>query len=164
MASQYSTGTYILILQSQQTAQLQVGKPGLLNLRPGYYLYVGSAFGPGGIPARTAHHKKIQTRSHWHIDYLRRQTDLPAIWYSIDRVKREHRWAQVLAGEKTCNVAMPRFGASDCQCPSHLFYSARPPQIAVFEKDLRNMDRGQPELRSEICCNPDLLADFRFSE
>ena len=56
-----------------------------------------------------------------------------------------------LTGEKTCSVAMPRFGASDCRCPSHLFYSARPPQITVLEKDLRSMERGQPELHIETC-------------
>lgn len=151
MKQRKNTGSYALILHSRHSGQLQIGKLGLLTLRPGYYIYVGSAFGPGGIPARTAHHQSIQARPHWHIDYLRRETTLLAIWYSFDTVKREHRWADALAGEKSCRLAMARFGASDCHCPGHLFYSVHAPQITDLEKRLQSMDREQPRLYIEIC-------------
>ncbi len=155
MPAPLTTGTYVLILQCQQTAQLPVGKLGLLKLRPGYYLYVGSAFGPGGIPARIAHHKRIQRSPHWHIDYLRKETALLATWHSFDTVKREHQWAAALAGETTCSMAMPRFGASDCKCPGHLFYSVQAPQPAALEKQLRRMDSEQPALQLTICNGED---------
>ncbi|MFQ5579314.1 MAG: DUF123 domain-containing protein [Nitrospiria bacterium] len=49
-------GTYALILQSRSEARGQVGRLGQINLKPGYYIYVGSAFGPGGVQARVSRH------------------------------------------------------------------------------------------------------------
>jgi Uri superfamily endonuclease len=41
-------GTYILVLRSQIGARAKIGRLGYLAVEPGYYLYTGSAFGPGG--------------------------------------------------------------------------------------------------------------------
>jgi len=69
-------GTYILILKSAVTRRVRVGRLGNLQLCPGYYVYIGSAFGPGGLRARIDHHQRLAKRPHWHIDYLRRHTRL----------------------------------------------------------------------------------------
>ena len=45
-------GTYVLVLRSDKNQTVQVGRWGLLNIHPGYYLYVGSAFGAGGVRAQ----------------------------------------------------------------------------------------------------------------
>jgi len=53
------TGTYAFLLASQKTGRLDIGKLGPLVLKPGVYVYVGSAFGPGGLAARIGHHTQI---------------------------------------------------------------------------------------------------------
>jgi Uri superfamily endonuclease len=47
-------GTYALIMKADDPFELAVGKLGLLKGRADYYVYCGSAFGPGGIRARMA--------------------------------------------------------------------------------------------------------------
>jgi Uri superfamily endonuclease len=51
-------GTYALVFTAKRKKRLIIGKLGTLTLQPGYYVYVGSAFGPGGLKARIGHHRK----------------------------------------------------------------------------------------------------------
>jgi Uri superfamily endonuclease len=62
-------GTYALVLSSSSDRRIRIGKFGLLHIRPGFYIYVGSAFGPGGLGARIAHHRKIHAKFSDH-DYI----------------------------------------------------------------------------------------------
>ena len=79
------TGTYALVLASTKAAPVRVGKLGSLQLQPGFYVYVGSAHGPGGLRARLAHHLEPTARPHWHIDYLRAHTNPEEVWYLYAR-------------------------------------------------------------------------------
>jgi Uri superfamily endonuclease len=115
-------GTYALVLIPSNTKPINMGKIGVLRVQPGFYFYVGSAFGPGGLKARLDHHKKTTTRARWHIDYLRRQTKLKDIWDSLDPMRREHQWAEVMASIEGVSVPLSGFGSSDCDCNSHLFF------------------------------------------
>src|SRR5271165_5126180 len=76
-------GTHVLVLSSRSTDLIQIGRLGALQLQSGFYVYVGSALGPGGVRARLAHHRKISRRPHWHIDYLRAHTRLEEICYRL---------------------------------------------------------------------------------
>ncbi len=38
--------------------RFEMGRLGRFDIIPGYYAYVGSAFGSGGLPARLGHHLK----------------------------------------------------------------------------------------------------------
>ena len=69
-------GTYALVLRSRKLASLRIGRLGTLKLQPGFYVYIGSAFGTGGLQARIKHHQRIAAHPHWHIDYLREVCDL----------------------------------------------------------------------------------------
>ncbi|MEZ4712237.1 MAG: GIY-YIG nuclease family protein [Caldilineaceae bacterium] len=122
-------GSYILILQSEVNRTIQVGRLGQFRIQPGFYLYVGSALGPGGVAARVAHHRRISARPHWHIDFLRQHVMLRDLFCRHDPVRREHAWAQQLAQSNDLSMPMPGFGASDCACRSHLFYAPSLPQI-----------------------------------
>ena len=121
------SGTYAIILLSCTQDVIQVGRLGALQLKPGFYIYIGSAFGPGGLRARISHHKSISKRPRWHVDYLRALTCLQGVWYTYDSLHREHQWAEVFERMRTASMPLGGFGSSDCNCKSHLFfYKARP--------------------------------------
>src|ERR1019366_9681075 len=114
-------GTNALILSCASNARIRVGRLGTKRLQPGYYMYLGSAFGPGGLRARIAHHQTASTRPHWHIDFLRAHTRLHLVWLRYDMTRREHEWARAMQKVEGATIPFPRFGASDCNCPSHLY-------------------------------------------
>jgi Uri superfamily endonuclease len=122
-------GTYTLVFRSTATRNIRIGRLGTLPLRPGYYIYLGSAFGPGGTRARTARHLKKSTAKRWHIDYLKPRVELIEIWYTHDPVRREHDWANALIAQPLFSAPLPGFGSSDCKCLTHLLYSRSKPDI-----------------------------------
>lgn len=114
-------GTYILSIELPRMADISVGSLGEVHFDPGYYAYVGSAFGPGGF-SRLDRHRAVASGNHevrhWHIDYLLGEESV-----TLSDVQR-------LAG-RDCECALATrlgesmiadFGASDCQCRSHLAY------------------------------------------
>ena len=120
-------GTYALVFKTQQTKKIIVGKLGNLKLQPGFYVYVGSAFGPGGLKARIGHHRRRSRRPHWHIDYLSKHLTPIEVWYTYDTVHQEHCWSEILEHYRDTSTPLPGFGSSDCCCKSHLhFFYARP--------------------------------------
>ena len=123
------SGTYILIVLVLQMKRLKIGRLGTHDLHPGFYAYVGSASGPGGLRARLRHHLESVAEPHWHIDYLRPHTCLDRIWYSHDRVRREHQWARIIHALRGASVPAAGFGSSDCRCQAHLFYFATRPSL-----------------------------------
>ena len=76
---------------------MRIGKLGTLAVQPGFCVYVGSAFGPGGLSARITHHRQTTARPHWHMDYLRPDCDLIEVWFSIDTASHEHAGADAVA-------------------------------------------------------------------
>ena len=127
-------GTYALILFSSLDRLLSIGRLGQLHLRPGYYVYVGSAFGRGGVRARIAHHARPSRRLHWHIDYLKKVAQLSEIWWTHDPIRREHQWASVVSRLRGATIPLLGFGASDCVCNSHLYFFTKSPSFAAFHK------------------------------
>ena len=120
-------GTYALLLRSNAEQDLQVGSLGNQKLLPGFFVYVGSAFGPGGLKARIGHHRHTFSRPHWHIDYLNEYLSPAEVWYTYDATHREDHWSQVLAVARGASIPLPGFGSSDCRCISPLyFFPARP--------------------------------------
>ncbi len=126
---QAEPGTYALVLESQSWQQIQVGRWRALELRPGYYVYIGSAFGPGGLRARVARHFRQEKKLRWHIDYLRVHTTPLGVWLSNGPLRLEHIWATRLARSDGF-TPLPGFGSSDCRCQSHLFQTERVERLA----------------------------------
>jgi Uri superfamily endonuclease len=131
-------GTYALIFSASQKAQITIGRIGTLHLEPGFYIYVGSAFGPGGLKARIAHHCRKPTRPHWHIDFLTPAIMLKEIWHTCDPAHREHQWAAALSGIRGASVPLAGFGSSDCRCQSHLFYFRSKPGNKNFRRKIHS--------------------------
>jgi Uri superfamily endonuclease len=129
-------GTYALIFSACHKRQPEIGKLGIFELKPGFYIYVGSAFGPGGLKARIDHHRKRAGRPHWHIDYLGPFLKLIEIWYTYDPVHREHQWAKLISNIRGTSVPLVGFGSSDCRCKSHLFFRNARPSIRTFRQKI----------------------------
>lgn len=117
-----SAGSYCLELYSKQPVNIQIGKHVNFSGKKGYYYYIGSAFGPGGLRSRIAHHCRPSARPHWHIDYIKSVIPIVAVAYTYEAVKKEHQWADILFESKDLTV-LPGIGASDCRCDSHFFFS-----------------------------------------
>ena len=131
-------GTYTLVLSSSMEKPVKVGKLGNLLLKPGFYVYIGSAFGPGGLTARLGHHLKNSSRPHWHIDYVAPILQLYQIWYTYDPTRREHQWAEIHGVARGASIPFPGFGSSDCSCPSHLFFYQSPPSASHFRRKIQS--------------------------
>ncbi len=138
-------GTYVLVLEVREAVRIRAGRLGELEITPGWYVYIGSAFGPGGVAARCSHHRRISERPHWHIDYLRAVSELREIWFSCDSGRREHTWSDLIGQGKGATQPFSGFGASDCGCRSHLFRFPKTPSFMGFRRRLRGLvpDHGQ---------------------
>jgi len=140
-----ASGTYALLLFCPRSREVRVGRLGTQTISRGWYVYVGSAFGPGGLRARCLRHLRPLRRRHWHIDYLRSAATLQGIWFSGDPVPREHLWAEILDGMEGATAPIRRFGSSDCRCPSHLFrFSPRPSFSAFRQQALHRLPAHGP--------------------
>ena len=137
-------GTYALVLALDSPREMQVGSLGMIRFDSPYYLYIGSAFGPGGLQARIKHHLAQPRRPHWHLDYLRQEADVVDVWYAADPARLECIWAAMANRELS---PVPHFGSSDCRCQSHLFASRGRPTLAAFRRDL-GMPDHRPPLRA----------------
>ncbi len=141
-------GTYALLLQALRASSVRAGRLGELSIRRGTYVYVGSAFGPGGVLARVRHHQKISSAPRWHIDYLRPAVRVREVWYSHDPARREHQWARTFAALGEASIPLSGFGASDCNCEAHLFFFRAAPSLRGFRRRIR---RDHPEHHSIVC-------------
>ena len=133
-AKRDAPGTYVLLLCLDRDCEIAVGALGRLFFRRGFYLYVGSAL--GGLRRRLARHVGMHKRLHWHIDYLLGFATVGEIWYREGTERRECGWAQALSGLPGVEPFGAAFGASDCSCATHLFYTRLPPHAARFQSVL----------------------------
>ena len=129
-------GTYVLILRTARTHSQTVGRLGTFQFSAGYYAYVGSAFGSGGLSARVGHHLTHAPRPRWHIDYLSRISAPTEVWFTTHRRKLEQEWALLLRHMPSLRIPIDRFGSSEYHRThvSHLFYSKKQPPFDAFAR------------------------------
>jgi Uri superfamily endonuclease len=132
-------GTYALILAAARPFSVLIGRLGRVSGCSGFYVYVGSAFGPGGLLARVTRHRRQVKPLHWHIDYLRQEVSLVETWYTTEALSQEHVWAQVFLDMPGASVPAPGFGASDCRCQAHLFYLGTAPDFEAYRQGLETV-------------------------
>ncbi len=135
-------GTYALLFACPRPARPRVGALGRVALEPGYLVYVGSAFGPGGLGGRLRHHLRRCSRPRWHVDHLRPHTRLLGAWCCNGDRDLEHAWAEAFADLPGASRPRLGFGSSDCRCPSHLLHLPRRPGAAAGPRRLRAARRG----------------------
>ena len=118
-------GAYALILNLERSVHVDRPSRAAGALPAGWYVYAGSARGPGGIRARLARHFRAEKRLHWHIDQL---TCVPEVrlWASpAPDIRapgiRECDLVAKMIRSGVFRTALPGFGSSDCRrCEGHL--------------------------------------------
>lgn len=137
-------GTYILIARVSEMRHLRIGSLGKFDIIPGFYAYVGSAFGSGGLRARIGHHLESTAEPRWHIDYLLRVATPVEVWFTTADRKLERHWADLLESASNFRVPIPRSGSSDYHRSrtSHLYYSKRRPSFRWFEEQIGERFEG----------------------
>lgn len=126
-------GTYALILSLDKAIQIEIGKLGSYKFKTGFYVYVGSAFGNGGLQSRLTYHLNISKNPHWHIDYFRKYSKIKRIWFSQKDARMEHEWANIFLIMSDKNIKINKFGSSDCLCDSHFFYFNKISSLKKFQ-------------------------------
>ena len=129
-------GVYALIMRSGRSRRIQIGRLGKFRFPAGSYVYVGSAWGPGGLAARIGRHLKMVKKCRWHIDYLRQYVTMKQIWVNRWKPSGEHVWAEVIGRFEKAAVPAEKFGSSDCRCATHLFYLPDSPSLRQFNQAL----------------------------
>ena len=135
--NQILTGTYVLLLHLETNETIQIGRLGKFFFPAGWYTYIGSAFGAGGLLGRIKHHLRVPEQPHWHIDYLRKYAQIIEIWLSPDSERREEDWVDMMLDVPGAVTLVEGFGASDTNKETHLFYFDVKPSLEDFAIGVR---------------------------
>jgi len=133
--SMTNKGSYSLLIRLEEDCKKEVGALGKIRFSEGFYVYNGSAFGPGGLKRVERHRRKSEAESgcHWHIDYLLTSTKTEVVEvFTKEASNHECSFSKEMMGKFGF---IDDFGCSDCGCSSHLFYSEG-------RSDLENFIRG----------------------
>jgi Uri superfamily endonuclease len=150
-------GTYVLVLNMSESKRLNIGRLGKFDISPGFYAYVGSAFGAGGLRARLDHHLEATAAPHWHIDYLMGFAKPLEICYAMSDRKLERDWVELLEQAPRFTCPIPRFGSSDYRRSrtSHLFFTKRRPSFQWFQQRVRTVLEPGIEVRLAVATGGD---------
>lgn len=126
-----NAGDYMIVLRLEAPQTIAVGSLGPVPFAEGYYVYVGSA--KKNLDQRMAHHRVLRKKMHWHMDYLRKETDFVGAIPIRTCDDLEHDLARALS--EIADWDVPEFGCSDCHCRSHLFgFRENPMHLPSFLK------------------------------
>lgn len=109
-------GAYVVAIAIAAPLTVRLGGGLSALLRPGRYLYCGSAYGPGGLQARLARHFRKDKSIRWHVDQLTTAGEVKGAWAVA--LGNECELVERLG---FLPVPIDGFGATDCtHCRSHL--------------------------------------------
>jgi Uri superfamily endonuclease len=124
-------GSYCLVFKTPGCT-IRAGALGVRQFQAGWYIYVGSALGSGGLLRLGRHFSLARSRDKqpmWHVDYLLTSPFFSLVYavYAITPERMECR----IARELSVN-SIPGFGCSDCSCLSHLFCRLDDPEEEIL--------------------------------
>lgn len=130
-------GDYLLILYLDKDKLVEIGTKGIMNFPQGYYVYIGSA--KRNLEQRIRRHRHLRKKMHWHIDYLRQESEF--IGVIPIRTKRDFEHLLAAAISDIADWEIKGFGCTDCSCKSHLFgFYENPLHIKAFTKIEENFE------------------------
>ncbi|EEB73020.1 DUF123 domain-containing protein [Thermococcus sp. AM4] len=135
-------GSYFLVIRLEEGRRIRT-KGKTFELKPGYYVYVGSAM--NSLEKRVARHFRREKRLHWHIDYLLKEAGLLRAYLIPSEVKLEEELSREVSrfGEP-----VPGFGASDVRVSTNLYRFENEPD-EVLTRILDKLGLGWKIVKSE---------------
>jgi len=117
--SMQTGGIYTLIIKLSKKREVKIGRLGTFVFPKGYYAYTGSA--QNGLEKRINRHLSSEKKFHWHIDYLLRYAKVIKVVRYVGR--KDECELNNVAGQSTgATQIVKKFGSSDCNCVTHLYY------------------------------------------
>jgi Uri superfamily endonuclease len=123
-------GIYQLLIYLPKDAWIVIGKKGKFKFPKGYYVYTGSA--RNGLEKRVERHLKKNKKHFWHIDYLLDFALIKKVFLFTNDEFDECALNLKTLEKSNAKIIMPKFGASDCDCPAHLAFFERMPKKRVI--------------------------------
>lgn len=149
-------GTYVVFFHLSKSAKgLKIGALGTFDFPAGYYAYLGSAFGAGGVRKRTHRHLTRRSMNNkWNIDHLKPLCTPVAVWWTHDRHKVEFDWANVLESLPGASFPAPKFGSADNKsAKAHLVHFAEVPSFAAFRRRVKAAMKGHAQVHEKTIEN-----------
>ncbi len=121
--SSREAGAYLLLIRLDEPIQADLPRLGSPRFEAGWFVYAGSARGPGGLAARIGRHFRRDKGLRWHVDRLTVGCGTMAALQvaggtECDLVRR-------LVSSGRLEIAIRGFGSSDCRtCEGHLLMPA----------------------------------------
>lgn len=108
-------GIYAVFFEINEKT-LEIGALGEIEFEAGTYVYIGSAM--NGVENRLKRHYSQEKKKHWHIDYFSEEAS--PVYSIVFPLKSEFECVLARTVSEG-NRAVEGFGASDCDCESHLY-------------------------------------------
>lgn len=109
-------GVYLVFFLLREPAEIEIGALGEIGFSAGLYAYTGS--GRNSVEKRIERHFSDNVKKFWHVDYFSETVEAVDYFILPDTSEYEcfmadkiREWGEPVKG----------FGASDCDCDSHLF-------------------------------------------
>ena len=112
-------GIYKLVINLSKDEEIKIGKLGTFVFPEGFYVYTGSA--QNGLEKRINRHLSSNKKFHWHIDYLLTYAKVIKVLRYVGR-KDECKLNSMTEQSSGATQIAKKFGASDCNCVTHLYY------------------------------------------
>lgn len=113
-----------MVIETVEPIRVKFGRLGSARVGTGYYVYTGSALGKGALSLerRLGRHIRRAKTVRWHIDYLTAHDEcvVRAVVYVKSRRRLECLVNERIRRSVGVRVLLPRLGATDCTCQSHL--------------------------------------------
>ena len=113
-------GIYQLLIYLPKNASIVIGRKGKFKFPTGYYIYTGSA--RNGLEKRIERHLKKSKKHFWHIDYLLDFASIKKVFLFANAKYDECGLNLKTLKRPGAKIIMPKFGSSDCGCPTHLVF------------------------------------------
>jgi Uri superfamily endonuclease len=125
--SRMNGGVYNLIIKLSKSKEIRIGRLGTFIFPRGFYVYTGSA--QNGLGKRIDRHFSNWKKLHWHIDYFLSHAKIVKVLRHIGDRNAECKLSRLIGRYDDADVIVNRFGSSDCNCVTHLYYFKNMPGI-----------------------------------